>query len=134
MLAVCLSANTTETMTFHNTLKAFSFRPASDINDAVRSEKFSCEHISFFTLSFSKACEFNDFSFRRCICLLEMSHLSFGCVFFLFIFESKLYSKIAILFHCLNLCNNTWTGLQNRTWNILSIFVENGCHSYFFTN
>src|SRR5664280_406562 len=133
-LSVSSSSYSTETVTFYNALESSSFRPSSYINYAVGSEKFCSEYISLLALAFFKTCEFNDLSLWSCIGLLEMAQFGFSSVFFFFVVKSKLYGIIAILVHCFNLCYNTWPGLQNRTWNILSVFIENGGHSYLFTN
>src|SRR5664280_751389 len=82
----------------------------------------------------SKPVNSTTFLFGVVLAFLKMAQFGFSSVFFFFVVKSKLYGIIAILVHCFNLCYNTWPGLQNRTWNILSVFIENGGHSYLFTN
>ena len=59
MLTVCLTTYTTEIVTFDNSLKPFPFRPASDINPVIRSEKFGCKDFAFHYLTLSKSSELN---------------------------------------------------------------------------
>ena len=62
-----------------------------------------------------------------------LPHQRFGSMFFLFVLETYLNSRIAVFLNTLNLSNYTRTSFDNSAWYIFTISTENGCHSDFLS-
>ena len=135
MLTVGLSAYTSKSVAFNNTLEAFTFRNTGYVYPFyIFIEDISNgERVTQFQLLF-KRFELYEFVLGSGSCLFKVPFegLADTC-FFLFVI-GKLYSGITIFFYCTNLRNNTRTSLNNGAWNIFSISIENGSHSDFFSN
>ena len=132
MLTVSSLTYTTETMTFHNTLEAFTFGSTYNVYIISAFEQFYGNSITqiqfclkFFELSQVFLGSYSSF--------LKVAHKRLCSVLFLLVLETQLNSLIAVLFYSFHLSNNTRTCFDNSAWYILTIGTENGCHSDFLS-
>ena len=135
MLAMSLSAHSGETMTFHNSLKTFTFGSTDNIHINGVGENIAYrKDVAQFQILSEIRLELDEFALRSGSCLCEVPHERLAGVLFRNFVIGKLYSGITIFLYCTNLRNNTRTSLNNSAWNIFSISTENGSHSDFLSN
>ena len=132
MLTVSSLAYTTETMTFNNTLKTFTFGSSDNINELGTVEQFDCYSVTQIQFSL-KFFELGQVFLGCYSSFFEVSHQRLCSVLLLLVLEAQLNSCIAVLFYSFHLSNNTRTCFDNSAWYILTLGTENGCHSDFFS-
>ncbi len=135
MLTVRSSTDSGKTVTFHNSLKTFTFRSTDNINECSVSEDISNrKSVAQFKLLSEIRLELDEFALRCGSCLFKMPLERRAGVLFCHFVIGKLYSGITIFLYCTNLRNYTRTSLNNGAWNVFSISTENGSHSDFLSN
>lgn len=134
VLTVGLVVNPAEAVAFDNALEAFAFGDADRI-DGIAFSKNVC-YVDFFAKGFADAevAEFNDFSFRRGACFLEMAQERLGCIFFFGLAKAELNGRVAVGILGFYLGDNTGACFNNCASHILTGTVIDAGHPDFFTN
>jgi len=137
VLTVSSSTNTSEVVTFHNTLETTTLRSSDSIDevsfneDILNTDLFS--KFRYVVELDSEVTEFSELLLRRSVCLFEVANSRLGGIFLFLLAISELNSTVSVCFFIFHLCYYTGTGFYHRASDVLALRAEYAGHSYFLS-
>ena len=131
ILTVSRLTYTTESVTFHNTLEAFTFGSSDNVNKVIFTKEFYSHSFTEIELLFVN--KLSQVTLGSNTSLLEVTEERSRNILFLYILKANLHSRITVFFNSLNLSYYARTAFNYSARHIFAVGTENGSHSDFLT-